>query len=218
MIDHRPALIARCRTAADVRTAVKVARTEEMPVSVRGGGHGVAGTAVCDDGLMIDLSSMKDIQVDPAGRAKPSSLRGVLWGEFDQATAGSRIGDDGRGRHPTPASPGRRLAAVWLPHGKTWRSLRQSAFCRHRHRRWGTAQGQRGRKSGLVLGASRCRCQLWGRHVLPLQLGPYKIERILGAGGMGEVSRQWTRGSAAKSAIKVCVESSADVLNVRRGR
>jgi len=85
MIDRRPALIARCRSASDVRTAVKFARTEEMPVSVRAGGHGVAGTAVCDDGLMIDLSLMKDIQVDPAAR-EAVAAPGVLWGEFDQAT------------------------------------------------------------------------------------------------------------------------------------
>ena len=61
MIDRRPALIARCLSPADVAAAVKLARAEGLPVSIRGGGHGVAGTAVCDDGLMIDLSLMKSI-------------------------------------------------------------------------------------------------------------------------------------------------------------
>jgi FAD/FMN-containing dehydrogenase len=84
MIDREPALIARCTSAADVRAAVQLARAENLVVSVRGGGHGVAGLAVCHDGLMIDLSQMKQLQVDPDTRemiAQP----GVLWGEFDAA-------------------------------------------------------------------------------------------------------------------------------------
>src|SRR5688572_22351829 len=64
MIDRNPAIIARCATPEDVRTAIKLARSEGMSVSVRGGGHSVAGTAVCDDGLMIDLSPMKSVRVD----------------------------------------------------------------------------------------------------------------------------------------------------------
>ncbi len=85
MIDRRPALIARCVTPSDVCKAVRLARAEGLLVSVRGGGHGVAGTAVCDGGLMIDLSAMKDIRVDASSReivAQP----GVLWGEFDRAS------------------------------------------------------------------------------------------------------------------------------------
>ncbi len=56
MIDRRPALIARCISVADIRAAVKLARAEKLQISVRGGGHSVAGTAVCDGGLMIALS------------------------------------------------------------------------------------------------------------------------------------------------------------------
>jgi FAD/FMN-containing dehydrogenase len=85
MIDKRPALIARCVSAADVRAAVKLATAEQLPISVRGGGHSVAGTAVCDSGLMIDLSLMKGIRVDPAA-AEAVAEPGVLWGEFDRAT------------------------------------------------------------------------------------------------------------------------------------
>jgi FAD/FMN-containing dehydrogenase len=85
MIDRRPAIIARCMTPNDVRIAAKFARTERLPISVRGGGHGVAGNAVCDGGVMIDLSAMKDIRVDAqAGLAVAGP--GVLWGEFDRAT------------------------------------------------------------------------------------------------------------------------------------
>jgi FAD/FMN-containing dehydrogenase len=78
MIDRRPALIARCAGAADVITAVNFARDNSLLVSVRGGGHNVAGLAVCNGGLMIDLSRMKGIRVDPArhtARAEP----GVTW-------------------------------------------------------------------------------------------------------------------------------------------
>jgi FAD/FMN-containing dehydrogenase len=85
MIDRKPAMIARCFTQADVSKAVRLARAEGLPVSVRGGGHGVAGTAVCDGGLMVDLSAMKDIRVDTSSREIVAHA-GVLWGEFDRAS------------------------------------------------------------------------------------------------------------------------------------
>src|SRR5215472_7247492 len=82
MIDRRPALIARCATQNDVCLAVKLARAEQLPISIRGGGHGVAGNAVCEGGVMIDLSAMKDIRVDAEARLAVAAP-GVLWGEFD---------------------------------------------------------------------------------------------------------------------------------------
>lgn len=85
MIDRRPALIARCAGAADVRAAVSFARERELPVSVRGGGHSVAGKAVCDGGVMIDLSLMKSIRVDATARTARVEP-GVVWGEFDRET------------------------------------------------------------------------------------------------------------------------------------
>ena len=70
MIDRRPALIAQCATAADVAKAVRFASDNRLLVTVRGGGHNIAGNAVCDDGLMIDLSPMKSVRVDaPSKRA-----------------------------------------------------------------------------------------------------------------------------------------------------
>ncbi|MDQ6775797.1 MAG: FAD-binding oxidoreductase [Actinomycetota bacterium] len=85
MIDRRPALIARCRGAADVITAVNFARDQGLLVSIRGGGHSVAGNAVCDGGLMIDLSLMKGVHVDPEARTARAEP-GVLWREFDHET------------------------------------------------------------------------------------------------------------------------------------
>jgi FAD/FMN-containing dehydrogenase len=84
-IDRRPALVARCAGADDVVEAVRFARDRELLVSVRGGGHAVAGHAVCDGGLMIDLSLMKAIGVDADARTARAS-GGVLWGELDRAT------------------------------------------------------------------------------------------------------------------------------------
>ncbi len=82
MIDRRPALIIRCAGAADVRRAVDFARENELLVAVRGGGHNIAGTAICDDGLVIDLSPMKSVRVDQrACRAYVEP--GATLGEFD---------------------------------------------------------------------------------------------------------------------------------------
>lgn len=68
MIDKRPALIARCAETTDVKACVDFAREYDVVISVRGGGHNFAGKAVCDGGLMIDLSPMKGIKVDPTRR------------------------------------------------------------------------------------------------------------------------------------------------------
>jgi hypothetical protein len=85
MISRMPALIARCTGAADVVAAVNFARANRLLVSIRGGGHSVAGFATCDGGLMIDLSAMKGIRVDPAGRTVRAES-GLTWGEFDRET------------------------------------------------------------------------------------------------------------------------------------
>lgn len=85
MIDKKPGLIVRCTGVADVINAVNFALTHKLLLSVRGGGHNVAGNAVCDGGIMIDLSPMKSVRVDLAtrtARAEP----GLTWGEFDRET------------------------------------------------------------------------------------------------------------------------------------
>jgi FAD binding domain-containing protein/berberine-like enzyme len=84
-IDRKPALIARCAGPADVLGAVNFARTNQLLVSVRGGGHNVTGNAVCDGGLMIDLSPMKGIRVDRQRRTVTAQA-GVTWGDLDHET------------------------------------------------------------------------------------------------------------------------------------
>ena len=84
-IDRRPACIARCTGVADVVAAVRFAREHDLEVAVRSGGHGVGGHAICDGGLVIDLSPMKGIRVDPARRTARAEA-GVLWGELDRET------------------------------------------------------------------------------------------------------------------------------------
>jgi FAD/FMN-containing dehydrogenase len=68
MIDRRPAMIVRCAGVADVRCAVNFARDQDLPLAIRGGGHNIAGSAMCDDGLVIDLSRMKSARIDPMAR------------------------------------------------------------------------------------------------------------------------------------------------------
>jgi FAD/FMN-containing dehydrogenase len=85
MIDRHPALIVRCTGVADVLAAVRFARTHELLVAVRGGGHGIAGFGTCDGGLVIDLSPMKGVRVDPAVRSARAQ-GGVTWGDIDHET------------------------------------------------------------------------------------------------------------------------------------
>ena len=85
LVDKRPALIARCRGVADIVEAVHLARTLNLAVAVRGGGHNVAGRATVDGGLMLDLSLMKGIHVDPKMRIARAQ-GGVTWGEFNRET------------------------------------------------------------------------------------------------------------------------------------
>ena len=85
MIDRRPSLIAQCRNAGDVQTAVKLAVERDLPIAIRGGGHNVAGHAVCEGGVMIDLSLMRGVTVDATARvAKVQG--GALWRDVDAAT------------------------------------------------------------------------------------------------------------------------------------
>jgi FAD/FMN-containing dehydrogenase len=102
-VDRRPGLIARCTGTADVAAAVSFARDRGLEIAVRGGGHNVAGTAVCDDGIVIDLSAMRAVSVDPVARTALVQ-GGALWGDVDHetqlhglATTGGIVGHTGVG-------------------------------------------------------------------------------------------------------------------------
>jgi FAD/FMN-containing dehydrogenase len=111
MIDKRPAFIARCTGVADVIHCVNFARSNDLLVAVRGGGHNVAGNAVSEGGLTIDLTRMKSVRVDPArrtARAEP----GVLWREFDRETQAFGLATTG-GQISTTGIAGLTLGGGW---------------------------------------------------------------------------------------------------------
>ena len=160
MIDRRPALIARCRNAADVSAAVNYARSRPgLTVAIHSGGHNVAGYAVCDGGLMIDLSLMNGVRVDPdLKRAHVEG--GATWGDVDRATA-----PFGR------ATPGGLISATGvaglsLSGGIGWlRGTRGPQLRQHRGggrgaRRRSPGAGQRDRESRSALGPERRRRKL----------------------------------------------------------
>lgn len=90
MFDRRLGLIARCHGIADVMDAVAFARRHDLLISVRGGGHNVAGNAICEGGLMIDLSPMHGVHVDR--RARTVRVQGgTTWGDVDRATKPSDL-------------------------------------------------------------------------------------------------------------------------------
>ena len=101
MIDRRPAVIVRCNGVADVIDAVTFARAQGLPVSIRGGAHNVAGHAVADNSVMLDLSLMRSVRVDPKAR-RAQVEGGCTWGDVDRetqafglATPGGLISDTG---------------------------------------------------------------------------------------------------------------------------
>ena len=100
-VNRRPGLIARCTGTADVATAVRFARANDLEIAIRGGGHNVAGSAVNDGGIVIDLSAMRTVWVDPASRTARVQ-GGALWGDVDHetqahglATTGGIVGHTG---------------------------------------------------------------------------------------------------------------------------
>ena len=85
VIERRPSIVVRCANSKDVSEAVLFAQSMSLEISVRGGGHGFSGNALTDGGLMIDLSFMKSVSIDPVGK-RATAEGGVTWGEMDAAT------------------------------------------------------------------------------------------------------------------------------------
>src|SRR4051812_15004566 len=125
MIDRRPRLIVRCTGAADVVAGILLARETGLPLAIHSGGHGVNGFAMCDDGIVVDLSPMKRIDVDPEARTARAQA-GVTWGEFDAATQAHGLATTG-GRITTTGIAGLTLGtgSGWLErmHGYTSHNL-----------------------------------------------------------------------------------------------
>ena len=175
LIDKRPAAIACCHGVADVVDAVQLARALGLEVSVRGGGHNVAGRATIDQGLMIDLSPMKGIHVDVAARTVRAQ-GGVLWSELNRetqlhglATTGGVVGSTG-------------IAGLTLGGGLGWLMPKYGlALDNLRSAEMVMADGtrrarERRRESGSVLGDSRRRRQLRHRRVARVRPAPGRAD------------------------------------------
>jgi FAD/FMN-containing dehydrogenase len=113
MIDRKPRVIIRAANTQDVAAAIALARETGLPFAIKGGGHGVNGHAACDDGIMLDLSLMKEISVDPNARTAIAQA-GVNWGEFDAATTEHGLATTG-GRVTTTG-----IAGLTLGTGSGW--------------------------------------------------------------------------------------------------
>ena len=122
MIDRRPLVIVRCRSADDVVRGLALARERDLVVSVRGGGHNVAGNAVCDGGVMLDLSPMRTVRVDPSARTAAADP-GCLLGDLDRATQAHGLAT------PTGVMSGTGLAGLTLGGGLGWLGGRFGLAC-----------------------------------------------------------------------------------------
>ena len=171
MIDKHPALIARCQGVADVIGAVNFARDNNLLVAVRGGGHNVAGNAVCDGGLVIDLSRMRSIRVDPVASHRPRRARGDLPGVRPRDATlrpGDARRDDLRDGDRRPDARRRVRLAVAPARAR----LRQPALRRYGAGRRPFRHRQRGGARGPLLGRARRRRQLRHRHLVRIPAPP----------------------------------------------
>src|SRR6478672_8307994 len=122
MIDRRPLAIVRCRATEHVVRGVALAREHDLVLSVRGGGHNVAGNAVCDGGVMLDLSPMRAVQVDAAARTAVAGP-GCLLGDLDRATQAHGLAT------PLGVMSGTGLAGLTLGGGLGWLGGRFGLAC-----------------------------------------------------------------------------------------
>ena len=121
-IDRRPAAVARCADVTDVQRAVDFAGTHDLRIAVRGGGHGFAGHATCDGGLVIDCSPMRDVTVDVPGRIARVAA-GCPLGELDQATQAFGLAS------PTGTAPPTGVAGLTLGGGLGWLMGKHGLAC-----------------------------------------------------------------------------------------
>ena len=122
MIDKRPAAIARCTGVADVKAALGFGLAQGLELAIRGGGHNVAGKALCDGGLVIDLSALKGIRVDPKTRTVRAQP-GLTWGEFDRETQAFGLATTGGAVSSTG------IAGLTLGGGLGWLQRKHGLTC-----------------------------------------------------------------------------------------
>ena len=191
--DRRPALIVRCAGVADVMRAVDFARSEDLLVAVRGGGHTLPGFSTCDGGVVIDLSAMTGVRVDPAaphGRAEG----GCTWARLRPRDAGVRARGHRRARvhHRDRRVHARRRHRLADAQGRP--DLRQPGRRRRRHRRRTARAHQRGREPRAAVGPARRRRQLRHRDLARV---PAASDRTDAAGRPDLLRRRPRRRGAA---------------------
>ena len=187
MIDRRPRLIARCADVADVMTAVKFGREQKLLVAIRGGGHNAGGLGVCDDGLVIDLSPMNYVRVDPKKKTVLVG-GGALWRDVDHATHAFGLA--------VPAGVISTTGVGGLTLGRRDRLLdaavrpdyRQSAGRRHGAGRRAVRHRQRQGKCRPVLGGARRGRQLRRCDVISVQ-GATRAHRLRRADAVADGRR-----------------------------
>ena len=183
-VDRRPRLIARCSGTADVAAAVRFARDRDLEIAVRGGGHNVAGTAVCDDGIVIDLSAMRAVTVDPVERTARVQ-GGALWGDVDHETQATRSGHHGRHRGPHRRRRPQLGRRHRLAHAQARAHRRQPRGSRGGHRRGRHHPGIGQRSPRPVLGAAGRRRELRRRQLVPVHVAPRRPHRHGRTGVLG---------------------------------
>ena len=178
--DERPALVVQPTGAADVAAAVGFARSHDLPIAVRGGGHSIAGFSTCDDGIVIDLSKMRGVRVDPC-RAACVHRRRCGVGRRRPRDPGARARDHGR---PGLDHRRRRLHARRrdrLADAQARPRVRQPRRRRPRHRRRPDRARVRVRERRALLGPPRRRRQLRDRHAVRARAPSGRTDRLCGA-------------------------------------
>ncbi len=223
MVDKRPAVIARCAGVSDVVRAVGFARETGLELAVRGGGHNIAGSALSDGGIVVDLSRMKSTQVDP--RARRVTVEGGRHpGRPRRRDPGARPGDAGRHqfdhRRRRP-HPGRRLR---LAQPQVRHDHRQPGIGRGRHRRRRRGARQRHRAPRSLLGAARRRRQLRRGDALrvpPASGGPQRAQRpdrlpgFVREGGAAPVPRDHRQGAGRADRLDRAAQGASAAVPAR---
>ncbi len=169
MIDKRPALIVQCTNADDVALSLAFGQENDLEISIRGVGHNIAGNSICDDGLMIDLSTMREVKCGRGAARRAYVDPGATLGDFDKAAQAhglaTPVGYQLDHRHFRPYA--------WRRHGmvdeQVWIFDRQRRVRGSRHGRWTKTQGKREREPGSLLGDSWGWRKFWRDHAMGIQ-------------------------------------------------